>query len=81
MDISQGKSRENAIENLYSQLSSMEDELCKNSDALTWFNLGLPSKSSSKSHSTSHSTSPSTSPSTPPPAYVTAEPNASRLIP
>ena len=80
MDISQGKSRDNAIENLYSQLSSMEDELCRDNDALTWFNLGLASKSSSTSQSTSFSNSHPFSPSTPPPAYATPDPNAGRLI-
>ena len=37
--ISEGKSRENAMRQLYSQLMHLEKALSENRDALTWFNL------------------------------------------
>ena len=37
--ISEGKSREYAMDTLYSELFSMEKDLAKDNEALTWFNL------------------------------------------
>jgi hypothetical protein len=59
--ISEGKPRENAMQNLYSNLTGLEKALIDDKDALTWFNL-------SKDDIVSPSTLPPSTlrPSTPP---------------
>ena len=42
ISISEGKSCEYAMDTLYSQLFSMEKDLAKDNEALTWFNLRWP---------------------------------------
>jgi len=37
--ISEGKSREDAMDSLYSQILALEKDLDNNDDALNWFNL------------------------------------------
>ena len=39
--ILEGKSREYAMDTLYSELFSMEKDLAKDNEALTWFNLAM----------------------------------------
>ena len=39
--ISEGKLREYAMDTLYSELYSMEKDLAKDNEALTWFNLAM----------------------------------------
>jgi hypothetical protein len=42
MAISEGKPFENAMDALYSQISSLEKDLANNDEALNWFNLENP---------------------------------------
>ena len=53
ISILEGKSREYAMDILYSELFSMEKDLAKDNEALTWFNLAM---------------APFAIPSTPPPS-------------
>jgi hypothetical protein len=42
MAISEGKSREHTMNNLYSQILPFEKDLAKDNSALDWFNLTFP---------------------------------------
>ena len=65
ISISEGKSREYAMDTIYSQLFSMEKDLAKDNEALTWFNLV---------------TAPFAIPSTPPPSKFPSKSSAGVFI-
>jgi hypothetical protein len=65
ISISEGRSRESAMDKLYSQLSSLEDNLVKDDEAMSWFNLA---------------TAPFFIPSTPPPSEFLIQPWAGMSI-
>jgi hypothetical protein len=45
VDILDGKSCDNAVDNLYSQILSLEDDLANDHEALEWFNLSKSASS------------------------------------
>ena len=45
MSISEGNSRDDVIDTLYSQLISLEKDLANNNEAMKWFNFAIASSS------------------------------------
>ena len=65
ISIAEGKSHENIIDDLYSQISSLEHDLMNDYDALAWFNIAPDPEAALDPEA---APDPVTDPSTPPPS-------------